>query len=310
MDQYADSSAINNVFSFEEDKEQKDTASKVQPGNHHTGNQQSHSNRLNQAHSDPRKHDSLYINPFADKPYTKPLKADSQLVVATDKGTDFFSGMQKPTPVAPWELVLLALAVLLTGTTRRYYTGRFQNVLRASIQRRIGYQVIREEKLYSHPGQVLLMVTSMIVLSLFTYKVIEYFNSDMLVSGFPLYLGIFLSIITLTTIRVLAFTATGQLFGIDKEVEEYVFNLSVFNVLSAFLLLPIILLMLAFPGWMHLLFLLAGIGFAGITLWRLARALKISVSGRYQFYYIILYLCTLEILPLVVIIKLLVNGIS
>lgn len=310
MDQYADSSAFNNVFSFEEDKEQKDTATKVRSGNRHAIRQQSHSGRLDQANTRSGEEDSLYINPFADKPYTKPLKADSQKAVATQKGFDFFSGMQKPTPVAPWELVLVALAVLLTGTTRRYYTGRFQNILKAAIQRRVGYQVIREEKLYSHPGQVLLMVTSMLVLSLFAYKVIAYFNTDMLVSGFPLYLGIFLSVITLTTLRVLAFTATGQLFAIDKEVEEYIFNLSVFNVLSSFLLLPIILLMLAFPEWMHLLFLLAGLGFAGVTIWRLARALKISVSGRYQFYYIILYLCTLEILPLVVIIKLLVNGIS
>jgi len=44
--------------------------------------------------------------------------------------------------------------------------------------------------------------------------------------------------------------------------------------------------------------------FSSLLVWRIVKGLLLAVQLRYKWYYLILYLCTLEILPLLILSKL------
>ncbi|MFT4599984.1 MAG: hypothetical protein ACI857_000152 [Arenicella sp.] len=92
-------------------------------------------------------------------------------------------------------------------------------------------------------------------------------------------------------------------------IQEHLYNHAVFFQLGGLILTPILILTHFFPeGWQWSISIGLGVFVAILILLREIQSLIRSLKARVNPLYIILYLCTLELLPLVLIIHALVNN--
>ena len=105
---------------------------------------------------------------------------------------------------------------------------------------------------------------------------------------------------------------SGFVFQMQKEVSDYVVTLFLFcNTLGLFMMPIVICLAFARKVNPRLFIVAGGIILATFLCARLVRGLIIGINSvRVSRFYLFLYLCTLEILPLVVLLKLFLIRIS
>lgn len=299
MDQFADSSGLKQPFQFND----SDTSG--------SGNQKPKVKQY-KASSFQKKEDagdSTLYNPYASDLAKRSEEEDTISAIIEEEVSPYFEGTQRKTDSGAWQVIVIGIMLMLVGTSRRFYRKRFGDILQSGLIRRVAYQLVRQESLYSNAGQIMMVLFSMLGVSLLVYHAISFFELDVLLSGFPLFAVIFLSVSMLQILRMAIHAFFGALLSVKTETDEYIYNITVYNILVAFAIFPSLLLILSYPMMMDWWIWIAGSLVSLVVLARLGRAVTISLSGGYPLYYIILYLCTLEILPLVVGIKLLVGKI-
>jgi hypothetical protein len=123
--------------------------------------------------------------------------------------------------------------------------------------------------------------------------------------GFGRFLFFALVVAAVYSLKLIILKSAGFLFGVDREMVSYIFNVFLINNVSGIVLLPIIAL-LAFGGWLSGPWLIT----VALTLlliafiYRLFRAITIGMgSPFFSPFYLFLYLCALEIAPLAVLLK-------
>jgi hypothetical protein len=122
-------------------------------------------------------------------------------------------------------------------------------------------------------------------------------------------LWIALTIFGVYVVKIISTRMLGFVFEVKEAAREYAYNIVLFNKTVGLLLFPVTLL-LAYARQIPSSWLIGlGLGLWGLVLlYRLLRLSFIGFSVRgVSIFYIILYLCTLEILPVLVIIKLLIK---
>ena len=108
-----------------------------------------------------------------------------------------------------------------------------------------------------------------------------------------LLLGIFLG-------RIFLLNTAGFLFNRIRIMREYLYNVFIFNKLSGMALLPMMFLLVYTKGWLQeVMFWLTLAMVLGVFLMRLIRGVVFSYRKEVLIFYMFLYLCALEIAPLV-----------
>lgn len=179
----------------------------------------------------------------------------------------------------------------------------FQGFVRASSVS----QTYREESALTSRVSVFLLLNFLLLGGLFIWQTL-----GVLFGNYPepsAVLWISLAILCMYVIKIVGVRILGFIFEMQDAAQEYIYNIVLFNKMIGLVLFPITLC-LAYarqlpPGWLVAI----GLSFWGLVLaYRFVRLSWIGLSVRgVSFLYIILYLCTLEILPIVVIIKVLIQ---
>jgi hypothetical protein len=126
------------------------------------------------------------------------------------------------------------------------------------------------------------------------------FSQSLLISLFVLFFFIF---------RILIIKFIGWVFRTSREAFEYMINNMIFSIVSGVFLFPLVFFMNFSSHFiseilLYLIMIIIGI----IFIYRTIRGLMIGLSSeRYSLYYLFLYLCTVEILPLYISVKLLIT---
>lgn len=111
-------------------------------------------------------------------------------------------------------------------------------------------------------------------------------------------------------VKVLTIAAAGSLFRESAAASEYIYTVFLFIKAVGVLLLPITIALAYIPAIPPAVFVHAGLGLVVIAF--LLRTFKVLQAGTQNkaisSFYLFLYLCTLEILPLVVLIKVFMNS--
>ncbi len=168
-----------------------------------------------------------------------------------------------------------------------------------------------EDNQFAKPGIVLyflLGITFIASTSLFIYLLVEWFFSDV-VSGYTfeqVIIAIPVLILLYFLLRFLIIFSTGFLFSTQDLAAKQLRAAFRADLIQSFFLLPLLLVMLNIP---FPVFYFAGIALLliiiiykwSVTLYFGAKSLKISL------YHNILYLCALEIVPVIILLKLLEN---
>ena len=140
---------------------------------------------------------------------------------------------------------------------------------------------------------------------LFLYQLASYKNIYYSVSGFRLFSSLVLIVLLLFAGKFLVLKSIGFVFDIQKLVTEYVsvLYLTYFNIAFVFLPVTICFSLLAAP-FIPLLLAIAIILIAIILVWLYLRSsVNIISNFRFHKFYLFIYLCALEICPILILIK-------
>jgi len=206
-----------------------------------------------------------------------------------------------------WFMATLLIILLLLALTRVKYGRFFGLVLQGFTENRFVGQLLREEKVFTQGGAVLLSLITLFSIGLFGYQLTYTATlSDTNQNGLSLYLIIVMGLFTFITVKLILYNVVGFILNIQENTVVCVFNVLMFNWILGILLLPLVVLVefltIASPSY----FIIVGISLIVLFyIWRTGKALYLATTTTsHSLFYIIFYLCTLEILPLVILLKL------
>jgi hypothetical protein len=213
---------------------------------------------------------------------------------------------------------VLFLGFLLFVLVRVYSPRKLNQMFIAFVNPAAMNQLLREEYAFTNRSSLLLLLIYLLVFPLFAFQTILYFlNGNFpggtspahIFSGYVLIMG-FVFAVYLIKILVTRFLASA--FGLQATGSEYIYTILLFNKVIGLLIYPLVML-IAFAHQLNSANILkAGIGVLTILLiYRTLRLIQIGLSASgVSFLYLFLYLCTLEILPFLVLIKLFMFSFS
>lgn len=210
---------------------------------------------------------------------------------------------QKATPTSGFVFWLLLFVLVIWAWLKKDQPRRISQLVDSFFSNRFVEQWIREEGLLGSHVNIWLLLTSFVVLAL---GILELpWVTSLLGLGaepqFVQFLWLFFGMIVLFFIRLLAIQLGNFLLTSYWFAPVYVFNELIFIQASALLFFPIVLMQAYATFWNDAVYIVLASTITVVLF--ISRVLKLGYLGVSQTsfspFYIILYLCTLEILPLV-----------
>ncbi|MBK6640983.1 MAG: DUF4271 domain-containing protein [Bacteroidetes bacterium] len=230
----------------------------------------------------------------------------------------FFTGhVLQPVNAAPitfyrrtpdWFTLGLVVVVIAFTWIRVFYSKIFKQLVGAFFSNSISNQIVRDENILVQRASILMSFIFYLTASLFIYQIIDFFKwSNPLISdGLLRFILICLAVAFTYSFKMVLLKGLGEVFGIDKPVATYIFNIFLINNILGIALIPIVVGIAYVATVSTALVAWIGVGLVIIAfIYRLVRAFSIWLTlNRVSFFYLILYFCTLEIAPLVILVKL------
>ena len=207
-----------------------------------------------------------------------------------------------------WQWIFILLAIALIGATRAFNHKRFLEYINAIFSRNASAQIIRNEKVYGNRAHLFLTGAYFLIAGLMGLQIAEFIIPIPELKQLTYYIIAVIILITSYLFKILLHKILAAILSFEAMVDEYIFAISLYNVATLFLLLPNILILSYGPSEFKSLILSISaimIGF-GISA-RIFRGLQIGINSQANIIYLFLYLCTLEILPLIIVFKILFN---
>lgn len=199
-----------------------------------------------------------------------------------------------------WVMVIIVLSVMIIGYLFSAFNSRFVAVVKAFFTARFAEQLSREEHSLSHPSSVFLSLNFLMTSSLFILLAIYSFDNSFIPFSFPYYLLVFGIVLAIYFIKIITLKILGFIFDKTHVVNEYIFITYLVNQVVGIAFIPVIIFVAyGQPSFVNV-FVYIGISlFALEFLIRVGKgAFAVLSSGEVTLFYLLLYLCTLEILPL------------
>jgi hypothetical protein len=206
-------------------------------------------------------------------------------------------------------LILVLLSIGFLAWSRIFYEKFLMNIFRS------GMSYTAATKLYEESGlvqkRILRLFFALYLLSagLYLFVLSDYFGWSWPPENPYLKTAFFISIPSgIALVRYLVMSLTGYLFGRQKVFSGYLFHHFINNRMLGILLLPFLLLIPYTEYLLRDVAVYMSLGTAGlIYILKIYRALRYIMKNVIFIFYLILYLCALELMPLLVAIKLILS---
>lgn len=215
----------------------------------------------------------------------------------------YYNGIQKVAFSQAWILILLVVLFAGLAYAKAIYSKRFNLLAKTVINWKVAKSIIRFEKVYSHPVNLILNTIFILSAALFLGLCFSIKYSNQPLDSY-FFLGLLGPITSYLISKLILYKFSGWIISDSEIIEEYVFQANLFNKILGVILLLInslliyssinagILISIGFSSFLLLFFL------------QLTRGVFIGREKGVKYLPIILYLCTLEILPWLILIKL------
>ena|GEM_PF-1689818 len=204
-----------------------------------------------------------------------------------------------------WEMGVFILAFILLGSVRLFFNKYLGQLLISTINYITASRMFRERSLSFMHASFRLDVMFYMVSSLFVFHALQVFHIRLYRGGIISYLFILGGLVAYFALKRFAYYLQGNISRTVQETLEFLFNMNTYNRVLGLFLLPVSLIVAFTPMAEPELVVLAGISVICIFyLLLILRGVKILMRKHFSIFYLILYLCTLEILPLLFIYKL------
>jgi hypothetical protein len=232
----------------------------------------------------------------------QPLPYDS-LHTVLKKVEVVFPGKKLIRSNPDWLVGVLVIAFFLFATVRLIFNKYLSQLIQATINYSTFTRVFRERYFNLFHASFRLDLIFGLILSLFGYQFISNFKINFgLSNSFYVYLVCMAMVFGYFTAKKLIYYLIGLLTESKHEVQEYLFSITVFNRVLGLFLLPVTAIIAFVPLYQPEPVLFTGLVIVLVFyLLSLIRGAKIFLKKHFSISYLILYLCTLEFLPLLLI---------
>jgi len=210
-----------------------------------------------------------------------------------------------PRPMrAQWTIGIIIVLLLYAGILNLVMNKDVEIVFRSFYNKRSN-QMGKEESLFNSRAFIALFVLFGLTSGLFIYQVSAAYDKYYSISGFQLFLSLSAIIAVLFALKLLVLQCIGFVFNVNKVVGEYIsiLYLTYFNIAFVFLPLTLCFCLLSAQLAPYIL-TVAAILIVIIFVWQYLRSsVNIISNFRFHKFYLFIYLCALEICPILILIK-------
>lgn len=229
---------------------------------------------------------------------------------------DFYQSEIEVLPVVKpnYRANYLVVSVLLISTIiliilQRYFKNLVGTILKSVINQQLAERLYREKNIMLMRVFLGLNLISTVVISLFIWIVLTYFRlfnaDDEPLRIFYIILAVFLSFLI---VRYILLIALGHLFLSDSLIKMFLHQNYLLTKSLAIILTPLLLCSYFSVIYLSDFFFYLTIFVAiSMFLYRYIMAIQIILKNRVLIFYSILYLCTLEILPVLIGLKFIIS---
>jgi len=217
-----------------------------------------------------------------------------------------------PSPLVPfqpdWVFWVFLGIFLLVSWIQFFYGQRLRMILRASFTNRCLHQLEREGDLFNERISIALSLIYVLTFAMVIYQSLQliFHQTSYSIPQFQLYVLLALAIAGFWAFKIFIMNLLNLIFKTDYTNNAYKLNILVTLSIIGFMLIPV----LVFAVYLKSVWLLyIALGLIGsFSLFRLIKGFLIGISlTRFSYFFLFVYLCTLEILPLLVVAKLIVD---
>ena len=200
-----------------------------------------------------------------------------------------------------WYFVYLFLLMGLFAWIRLYYGSNLIQTVQASTNFQVANKMFKNNSLLQNQLDGALYLFYFLSMAFLLYYVeLRIAVLPYGLQGGPLFLFNLTLLVVLFLGRVVLHSITGILFNRVRIIREYLYNMFIFNKLLGLVALPLLFLLVYTKGTLQeVLFWISIFTLGSIIVMRVIRAIVFSYRKEVLIFYMFLYLCALEIMPLV-----------
>lgn len=204
-----------------------------------------------------------------------------------------------------WFFLIFFVNLIILAFIRTNHYEYFTRLLNSSISYGASNKLYRDTKNVKQNSGFLLMILSLLSISVVLYKAIELFVPQIIYDyGLVVFASILLVLLIIPLINKLINWFFGMLFLEGELSSEYNRNIDFFNQIAGIIVFPVSVLCI-YSGIPKISIYIGLSIIISIFILRIVRLLKINFEKQIHFFYMFLYLCTVEIIPIVYLIKVL-----
>ena len=207
-----------------------------------------------------------------------------------------------------WLTGVMFVALILLVSVRAGYSKYISSLFQSLINYPTAFRLFREKNYSILHGAFRLEVLYYIVLSIFIFQVIVLVSTENTLFSWLFFGKTLVAVILYFLGKKLAYYALGSIFTDTNDTREFLFNMDNFNRGAGIILLPIVALIAYYPSGNPMFAVFLGVLITLVFyIMLLTRGISILLKKQFPIFYLFLYLCTLEILPLLLIYKIVVD---
>jgi hypothetical protein len=203
-----------------------------------------------------------------------------------------------------WTIGVIILLLMYAGVLNLVMGKDIEIVFRSFYNKR-SVQAGKEESLLNSRAFIALFVLFGLTSGLFIYQVSAAYDKFYSITGFQLFVSLSVVIVVLFALKLLVLRFIGFIFNVNKVVGDYIsiLYLTYFNIAFVFLPLTLCFCLLATRFAPYILTVALTLTVV-IFIWQYLRSsVNIISNFRFHKFYLFIYLCALEICPVLILIK-------
>jgi len=207
-----------------------------------------------------------------------------------------------------WTLVIGLVSILLLLSLKKYYQKFISQVATTLVNFQMAEKMLREKNIVVRRAFFMLNLNYILILSLFLLTLTIYWEfriSNNYIQDYFILVGI---VVVVVLLRIIIFYAAGFLFGTNQAMIEHIHISFLVNKNLGLIMLPLVFIILyTTPEASEItIYLCLGLLILA-TFYKIFRGFQIIIRNGVFIFYAFLYLCTLELLPLVLGSKLIIS---
>jgi hypothetical protein len=211
-------------------------------------------------------------------------------------------------PGNDWLTAILFVAFIILASVKAGYSKYLTTLFQSLANYSTSFRMFREKNYTIFHGAFRLEVLFYLIFSVYIFQVMV-----MVSPGDELFTALFfgktlVAVVVYFLLKKLAYHALGSIFIDANDTREYLFNMDNFNRGAGIVLFPVVALIAYSPFESPMIAVFLGVlTVVFFYLMLLKRGISILLKKQFPIFYLFLYLCTLEFLPLLLIYKIVVD---